>query len=87
MASSTVQQINISLPAGLLGIGLQKDKSTGACIVTSKTNQSSPLQVGDTITTLNGIKLVDCTGGVKAWATLFKAFSSDERKLVVHRSE
>ena len=44
------------------------------------------MQVGDTILTLNGTKLVDCNGGINAWVTLFSAFGSGERELVVHRS-
>ena len=86
MASPTVQQINISIPAGPLGVSIQKDQSSGQCIVSAKTNQGSPLQVGDTILTLNGTKLVDCNGGINAWVTLFSAFGSGERELVVHRS-
>ena len=82
----TVQQINISIPSGGLGVSILKDTSSGECIVSAKTNESSPLQVGDTILTLNGIKLVDCTGGMNDWVKLFSAFDGSERDLVVHRS-
>ena len=86
MTSPQRQSLNISVPPGTLGVGI--DKINGCCTVTSKSNQhSSPLEVNDIITSLNGIQLVECEGGggVTAWVTLFGEFSSSVRNLVVQR--
>ena len=83
MTSPQLQSLNISIPPGSLGVGI--NKINGYCTVSSKTNQHSLLEVNDIITSLNGIKLVECEGGVTAWVTLFGAFSSSLRNLVVQR--
>ena len=85
MTSTSVQPINITLAPGPLGVGITKNKN-GQCQISSKANQSSPLQINDIIISLNGIKLAECDGGVNAWVTLFGAFGSGERKLVVYRA-
>ena len=84
MASSSTQTLNIALPTGSLGIGI-KLGSDGNCVVSSALS-SSPLQVDDTIVSLNGINLKTVDGGVEAWVTLFSAFSLVERNLVVQRA-
>lgn len=86
MTSPLLQSLNISVQPGSLGVCI--DKINGCCTVTSKSNQhSSPLEVNDIITSLNGIQLVECEGGggVTAWVTLFGEFSSSVRNLVVQR--
>ena len=85
MTSTSVQPINITLAPGPLGVGITKNKN-GQCQISSKANQSSPLEINDIIISLNGIKLAECDGGVNAWVTLFGAFGSGERKLVVYRA-
>ena len=44
------------------------------CVVSSKSDPTSPLEVNDVILSLNGIALGEVTGGVGAWVTLFGAF-------------
>lgn len=85
MTSISVQPINITLAPGPLGVGITKNNK-GQCQISSKANQSSPLQINDIIISLNGIKLAECDGGVNAWVTLFGAFGSGELKLVVYRA-
>jgi len=85
MTSTSIQPINITLAPGPLGVGITKNKN-GQCQISSKANQSSPLEINDIIISLNGIKLAECDGGVNAWVTLFGAFGSGERKLVVYRA-
>jgi hypothetical protein len=53
------------------------------CVVSSKSDPTSPLEVNDIIMSLNGITLSDVTGGVGAWVTLFGAFTV--RNVVVLR--
>ena len=55
------------------------------CVVSSKSDPSSPLEVNDVILSLNGITLSDVTGGVGAWVTLFGAFAA--RNVVVLRRQ
>lgn len=87
MTSSAEQQIiNISIPPGeKLGVTIQQNE-LGQCIVSSKTdNPSSPLEINDTIISLNGNSLAELKH-LKAWKQLFTLFGEGERKLVVHRS-
>lgn len=46
-------KVTFQLPPGKLGVELKED-GDGSCIVVSKKNQLSPLQVGDVIQTLSG---------------------------------
>ncbi|KAL7526177.1 hypothetical protein ACHAXR_001358 [Thalassiosira sp. AJA248-18] len=46
---------------------------------------TTPLEVHDVIISLNGIKLAEVEGGVRAWVTLFQAFGTGERNLIVQR--
>ena len=86
MASSlpTPQFFNIQLQPGPLGVCVAKAEN-GWWFVSSKSNASSPLQVDDVIVSLNGVKLVDVEGGVKAIVKLFQAFGAGPRNLVVGR--
>ena len=70
-AATQLQSLNICIPPGSLGVGI--NNINGYCTVISKTNQHSPLEVLDIITSLNGINLVECESGVTAWVTLFGA--------------
>jgi hypothetical protein len=53
------------------------------CVVSSKSDPTSPLEVNDVILSLSGITLGDVTGGVGAWVILFGAFAV--RNVVVLR--
>ena len=53
------------------------------CVVSSKSDPTSPLEVNDVILSLSGITLGDVTGGVGAWVILFGAFTV--RNVVVLR--
>ena len=53
------------------------------CVVSSKSDPTSPLEVNSVILFLNGITLSDVTGGVSSWMTLFGAFAV--RNVVVLR--
>lgn len=91
-----METINIQLPAGPLGVTIKQSDGSGGipanqCIVTSKKNSSSPLEVHDVIISLNGIQLStvevgDEEGGIAAaWGKLFVAFGGAVRNLVVQR--
>ena len=90
------QQLTISLPTGPLGVPIQSRKQTndangsGLCVVSAKSNPSTittttPLEVGDIIISLNGIKLSEVQGGMNAWVKLFQVFGTGERNLIVQR--
>ena len=65
-------------------MGIQSEG--GQCIVSSVTGSTeTPLQVKDTIVSLNGIDLANVQGGVDAWVKLFAAFADVERNLVILR--
>jgi hypothetical protein len=64
--------------------GLNEAEGAGFfCLVKSTTLPNSLLETNDVILSLNGITLSTVTGGLKAWVTLFGAFT--ERKVVVLR--
>ena len=75
--------LDLTLPTGALGVGIQDRDS--CCLVVSKINGASPLEVGDTIVSLNGIILNEIEGRMEAWETLFKTFSNVTRKVTVQR--
>lgn len=80
------QHLTLQLPPGLLGADIQKSTADGTCVVTSETNEASPLlHVGDVIESFNGMALVDVEGGVSAWVTLMEALDNDTRTVVVRR--
>ena len=54
MTSTQPQSLKISLPTGSLGVGIFKG-TNGQCVVSSKSNVNSPLEVNDIILSLNGI--------------------------------
>lgn len=83
--SSELDIVHLVLPPGPLGVGITK-ASNGHCIVSSRTNASSPLQVNDVVVSLNGIKLAAVDGGVQAWVKLFQSLCGADRKLVVGRA-
>ncbi|KAL7542598.1 hypothetical protein ACHAXR_012238 [Thalassiosira sp. AJA248-18] len=76
----------VVLPRGSIGVGIRKHKD-GNCVVTSRFNAESPLQVQDVIVSVNGIRLSSVEGGVNEWVELFQAFSmaSIIRNVVVER--
>lgn len=75
--------IDLTLPPGSLGVSIRDENSK--CIVMNKTNASSPLHVGDTIVSVNGIDLSTAEGGLETWKTIFASFSHGQRSLVVER--
>ena len=82
VATTTTEEARINDP----GSGSEIIAAEGAgyvCVVTSKTDPNSLFEANDVILSLNGITLSTVTGGVRAWVTLFNAFS--ERKVVVLR--
>ena len=87
---ATVQRrLDISLPLGPLGLSLQS--KDGLCLVAQLDDNASahthPLRVGDEIVSMNGITMKEVYGGVSgAWATLFSAFETVTRNLIVLRS-
>ena len=75
----------ISLSQGRrLGFGIMKRNSQ--CVVATKDDLKAPVEIGDTIISLNGITLSQVHGGLDAWVTLFSAFAHDARTIVVHRA-
>jgi hypothetical protein len=80
----------LELSPGSLGITLRE--SHGHCVVAlpnapvTSNGLPSRLNPGDIILSLNGIELSAVHGGVDAWAQLFKAFSTGNRKVVIVRS-
>jgi len=73
------------LPPGSQGVGIQKAEN-GMCVVSSKTNSESPLQVQDVIVSLNGILLSGVEGGVPAWVKQFQASATKPSNLEVLRA-
>mmetsp|Transcript_25291 Transcript_25291/g.53422 ORF Transcript_25291/g.53422 Transcript_25291/m.53422 type:complete len:525 (+) Transcript_25291:87-1661(+) len=53
---ASIRLITVQIPPGKLGVNIQEG-SDGACLVVSKTNPSSPLQVGDIILSFHGASL------------------------------
>ena len=71
------------LPPGPLGVIIKDVDSQ--CVVCSKSNSKAPLEIGDTIVSLNGITLSEVEGGLDAWKTLFSTFAHGTRTVVVQR--
>lgn len=86
MTSLAPKIVTICLPPGPLGVAIQQSVDNGLCIVTSKSNDDSPLEVNDIIISLNGISLSEVEGGLPSWIKLFEAFASGSRALVVQHS-
>ncbi|KAL7550676.1 hypothetical protein ACHAWF_013896 [Thalassiosira exigua] len=84
-AQPTITTVRLSLPPGRLGVGVRRDGPTGSCAIRSRSNRSSPLEVGDVVLSLNGIVLADVEGGVAAWTKLFRAFDGAPRNVTVQR--
>ena len=75
----------ISLSQGRrLGFGIMKRNSQ--CVVATKDDLKAPVEIGDTIISLNGITLSQVHGGLDAWVTLFSAFAHNTRTIVVQRA-
>jgi hypothetical protein len=70
-------------PGSSLGVSIQNSNSS--CVVVSKKNPHSPLQVGDVIVSLNGVNLREAQGGMNEWVKLFSTSASGTRNLVVER--
>eukprot|EP00804_Cyclotella_cryptica_P027266 CCRYP_014371-RB/>CCRYP_014371-RB protein AED:0.04 eAED:0.04 QI:131/1/1/1/1/1/6/716/1063 len=79
--------INVTLPPGPLGFTFLPAQSGDAvvCKVATKTNVKSPLEIDDTILSLDGITLSQVEGGMETWKTLFSTLSYRDRSLVVTR--
>ena len=71
---------------GPIGVGIGKN-GCGECCVTTCTpkNIGSPLHKNDIIYSLNGITLHEVEGGIDAWAKLFAAFDTMDRKVAIYR--
>jgi len=85
------RRLDISLPPGPLGLGLSLQSKDGFCFVAQLDDKASahphPLRVGDVIVSMNGIRMEEVYGGASgAWATLFSAFETVTRNLIVLRS-
>ena len=76
--------VHLNLAPGPLGVTVKKYRAV--CVVVSKSNPLSPLEVNDTIISLNGIVLSDVDGELEAWTLLFSTFATGERRVVVERS-
>lgn len=85
-SNSPMTTLAFALPAGPLGVGI-KGNSEGLCYVNTKSNQTSPLNIGDVVVSLNGIKFAQVQGGVEAWKNIFLAFASQPRNVVVNRPD
>lgn len=79
----TLSTMQVQIPPGPLGISIKRNQFNGECVVVSKINSTSPLEVGDVLHTMNGIELAKC--GPQAWNQLFKTFENGVRSLVVSR--
>lgn len=82
------QHLTVKIPTGSLGVTISRD-SNGNCRVKSKVNpasSSSPLEVGDVLQSLNGIKLSEVQGAPTAWAKLFQVFADGVRNVQVQRT-
>lgn len=77
--------ITLRLPPGKLGVDIQRCQADGSCIVIGKTSETSPLQVGDVIESLNGAVLANVLGGLSVWVQLIGASANHVRTVVVRR--
>mmetsp|Transcript_38084 Transcript_38084/g.80186 ORF Transcript_38084/g.80186 Transcript_38084/m.80186 type:complete len:97 (-) Transcript_38084:985-1275(-) len=77
--------LEIDLAQGSLGVTIRESVVDGSCIIMSKTNDASPLELGDIIVSINGIKLKNVKGGSQAWVSLILSLAYTSRKLVVYR--
>lgn len=83
-------------PGRPLGMTVQR-AFDGTCVIVSQignvgatigaTPRPSAFRENDVIVSLNGITLAEVEGGVSAWITLFSAFESVERNVVVLRRD
>lgn len=92
-----VERFNVVLhPGRPLGMTVQR-AFDGTCVIVSQignagatigaTPRPSAFRDNDVIVSLNGITLAEVEGGVSAWITLFSAFESVERNVVVLRRD
>jgi len=95
--STMVERFNVVLhPGRPLGMTVQR-AFDGTCVIVSQignagatigaTPRPSAFRDNDVIVSLNGITLAEVEGGVSAWITLFSAFESVERNVVVLRRD
>jgi hypothetical protein len=76
--------LSLTLPPGPIGVTIASKNSR--CVVTAKSNaSSSPLQVNDTILSINGITLSTVAGGLDTWKSIFATMANGVRTLVVER--
>lgn len=84
MSATSNTELQLSLPPGnSLGVSISDVNSN--CVVVSKRIESSPLQVGDAIISLNGIDLCEVEGGMSSWKEIFSNSAKETRNLVVNR--
>lgn len=86
MQSSQTIELTIELPPGPLGVNIQQSAVYRDCIIISKNEETSPLQVGDVIESINGKRFTNMKGGLQAWVKLLKATSNDARSVVIRRN-
>ena len=84
---SDVESITLTIPSGSLGVEIEPtDDGTGVLVVVKRAFVSSPLAVGDVITSVNGVQLATLPGGFNAWVNLIRDTANRQRSLGVTRA-